>query len=76
MSLVRTAEMYEIQVPNLLEEAKSHGNIHVIRSYSCVLGMIARHYPIKDKWIPPSMEGLIDNVEWIIARLKEGPCPI
>eukprot|EP01127_Copromyxa_protea_P008600 TRINITY_DN1972_c0_g1_i2.p1 TRINITY_DN1972_c0_g1~~TRINITY_DN1972_c0_g1_i2.p1 ORF type:complete len:753 (-),score=152.08 TRINITY_DN1972_c0_g1_i2:53-2140(-) len=59
VSLVRSAEMFDIQVGNLLEDVRSHG-------------MIPRHYPIKDKWIPPSMEGLIHNVGWIITRLKEG----
>eukprot|EP01126_Amoeba_proteus_P005838 TRINITY_DN1199_c5_g1_i4.p2 TRINITY_DN1199_c5_g1~~TRINITY_DN1199_c5_g1_i4.p2 ORF type:complete len:235 (+),score=87.23 TRINITY_DN1199_c5_g1_i4:1704-2408(+) len=59
VSLVRSVEMNEIQIPNLFEEVKSRG-------------ILSKHYPIKDKWIPNSMEGLIDNVEWIIARLKEG----
>jgi len=59
VSLVRTTEMTEIQIPNLLEEVAYHG-------------MLPYHYPIKDKWIPNSMEGLISSVEWIIEKLKEG----
>jgi protein-tyrosine phosphatase len=34
------------------------------------------HFPIKDKWIPPSMEGLIFLVDTIIERMKAGKAVI
>ena len=30
------------------------------------------HFPIKDKWIPNSMDGLIALVDTLIQRLKDG----
>jgi protein tyrosine phosphatase len=30
------------------------------------------HFPIKDKWVPPSMEGLIYLIDTIIERMKAG----
>eukprot|EP01128_Nolandella_sp_AFSM9_P006525 TRINITY_DN3380_c0_g1_i1.p2 TRINITY_DN3380_c0_g1~~TRINITY_DN3380_c0_g1_i1.p2 ORF type:complete len:384 (+),score=115.86 TRINITY_DN3380_c0_g1_i1:1324-2475(+) len=51
--------MRDIHTPNLFEEVEA-------------LGMESIHFPIKDKWIPNSMDGLIHLVETIIARLRKG----
>jgi len=59
VSLVRHAELVEIEVPHIFEEVE-------LRSMESI------HFPIKDKWIPNSMLGLIELVEVIIFRLKEG----
>eukprot|EP01129_Flabellula_baltica_P014976 TRINITY_DN7358_c0_g1_i1.p1 TRINITY_DN7358_c0_g1~~TRINITY_DN7358_c0_g1_i1.p1 ORF type:complete len:519 (+),score=125.46 TRINITY_DN7358_c0_g1_i1:632-2188(+) len=58
VSLVRTSEMRDIEVPNLLQEVENHG-------------MESIHFPIKDKWVPDSMTRLLDLVDQVITRLKE-----
>ena len=59
VSLVRRSEMMELRIPNLLEEIER-------------LGMESIHFPIKDKWIPDSMAGLIRLVDTLVQRLKIG----
>lgn len=59
VTLLRTQEMRDISVPHLLTEAAKHG-------------MESIHMPIKDKWVPNSMEQLMRLVEAIIARLRKG----
>eukprot|EP01122_Echinamoeba_exundans_P003235 TRINITY_DN13364_c0_g1_i1.p1 TRINITY_DN13364_c0_g1~~TRINITY_DN13364_c0_g1_i1.p1 ORF type:complete len:869 (+),score=301.52 TRINITY_DN13364_c0_g1_i1:179-2785(+) len=59
VSLIRTSEMIALKIPNLFEEVEKRG-------------MESIHFPIKDKWIPNSMDGLIALVDALIQRLKEG----
>lgn len=51
--------MEEICIPNLFKEVEARG-------------MESIHFPIKDKWIPNSMDDLIELVEKIIVRLRAG----
>jgi protein-tyrosine phosphatase len=59
VSLVRRSELVELKIPTLLEEVEK-------------LGMESIHFPIKDKWIPESMAGVINLVDTLINRLKIG----
>lgn len=59
VSLIRNSEMVALKIPNLFEEVEKRG-------------MESIHFPIKDKWIPNSMDGLIALVDTLIQRLKEG----
>ena len=59
VTLLRHQEMIDIATPTLLEEVERRG-------------MESIHFPIKDKWIPNSMEQLVALVETIIARLRRG----
>jgi protein-tyrosine phosphatase len=59
VSLIRHSELHELQIGSLFDEVEARK-------------MESIHFPIKDKWIPNSMEGLIYLVDAIIQRLKEG----
>eukprot|EP00029_Vermamoeba_vermiformis_P000918 TRINITY_DN1108_c0_g1_i2.p1 TRINITY_DN1108_c0_g1~~TRINITY_DN1108_c0_g1_i2.p1 ORF type:complete len:757 (-),score=240.61 TRINITY_DN1108_c0_g1_i2:97-2367(-) len=59
VSLIRHSELHELQIQNMFDEVEARK-------------MESIHFPIKDKWIPNSMEGLIYLVDAIIQRLKEG----
>jgi len=59
VSLIKYSELHELQIQNLFDEVEERK-------------MESIHFPIKDKWIPNSMEGLIYLVDAIIQRLKEG----
>jgi len=63
VSLIRHSEMRELQIANLFREIEARD-------------MESIHFPIKDKWIPPSMEGLIYLVDIIIERMKSGKAVI
>uniref|UniRef100_A0A6B2L321 protein-tyrosine-phosphatase n=1 Tax=Arcella intermedia TaxID=1963864 RepID=A0A6B2L321_9EUKA len=59
VSLVRKTEMEEICIPNLFKEV-------VAREMDYI------HFPIKDKWVPSSMEDLVLLVDRIINILRKG----
>jgi protein-tyrosine phosphatase len=59
VSLVRRSELVELRIPTLLEEVEK-------------MGMESIHFPIKDKWIPDSMAGVIRLVDTLVQRLKVG----
>eukprot|EP01125_Pyxidicula_operculata_P019099 TRINITY_DN689_c1_g4_i1.p1 TRINITY_DN689_c1_g4~~TRINITY_DN689_c1_g4_i1.p1 ORF type:complete len:653 (-),score=260.66 TRINITY_DN689_c1_g4_i1:162-2120(-) len=58
VSLVRRSELIDLGTPHLIEEVRKRG-------------MEAIHFPIKDKWVPNSMEQLINLVSLIITRLRQ-----
>lgn len=59
VSLIRNSEMVALKIPHLFQEVEKRG-------------MESIHFPIKDKWIPNSMDGLIALVDTLIQRLKAG----
>uniref|UniRef100_A0A6B2L3A5 Tyrosine specific protein phosphatases domain-containing protein n=1 Tax=Arcella intermedia TaxID=1963864 RepID=A0A6B2L3A5_9EUKA len=59
VTLVRHAELRAIHTPNLFEEVEARG-------------MDSIHFPIKDKYIPNSMEHFLILIETIIDQLKQG----
>jgi len=59
VTLVRHFELVDIGTPNLMEEVEKRG-------------MESIHFPIKDKWVPDSMDQLILLVDVIITRLRQG----
>lgn len=59
VTLLRPQEMLDMGVAHLCDEVQRRG-------------MESIHFPIKDKWIPESMEQLVALVEAIIARLRRG----
>jgi len=59
VTLVRHLELVDIGIPNLFEEVEKRG-------------MESIHFPIKDKWVPDSMDQLILLVDAIITRLRQG----
>lgn len=59
VTLLREQEMDDINVPNLKHETLSRG-------------MLWRHFPVQDKWIPKKMDGLLDLVEYVIEQLQAG----
>lgn len=59
VTLLREQEMEDINVPNLKHETLSRG-------------MLWRHFPVQDKWIPKKMDGLLDLVEYVIEQLQAG----
>jgi len=56
---VRYPELVAIHTPNLFEEVESRG-------------MDSIHFPIKDKYVPNSMEQFMVLIETVILKLKEG----
>lgn len=59
VSLVRLSEMESMGIPDMLDKVRNKG-IEVI------------HAPIRDKWIPSSMDFLINLVNNIVRRIKQG----
>jgi protein-tyrosine phosphatase len=59
VSLVRRSELVELKIPTLLEEIEKYG-------------MESIHFPIKDKWVPDSMAGLMRLVDTLVHRLRGG----
>jgi len=59
VTLLRDQEMVDINTPNLKQEVLNRG-------------IIWKHFPIQDKWIPKKMEGLVDLVEFVIEQLQQG----
>jgi len=59
VSLIRHKELEDLRILTLAKDVEA-------------LGMEYIHFPIKDKWIPHSMDELIRHVDLIIKRLTEG----
>jgi len=59
VTLVRHSELVAIHTPNLFKEVESRG-------------MDSIHFPIKDKYVPNSMDEFMVLIETIIGKLKEG----
>jgi len=63
VTLVRFPELRAIHTPNLFDETE-------------IRGMDSIHFPIKDKYIPSSMEQFMVLIDTIIEKLKEGKCVV
>eukprot|EP01121_Diplochlamys_sp_Union-15-3_P003361 TRINITY_DN1320_c0_g1_i4.p1 TRINITY_DN1320_c0_g1~~TRINITY_DN1320_c0_g1_i4.p1 ORF type:complete len:323 (-),score=57.99 TRINITY_DN1320_c0_g1_i4:119-1087(-) len=61
VTLVQQSEFDSMGIPNFVEEVQ-RANIEVL------------HFPIKDKWIPSSMDYLVNAVQEILKRMKQGKC--
>jgi len=63
VTLVRFPELRAIHTPNLFDETE-------------IRGMDSIHFPIKDKYVPSSMEQFMVLIDTIIDKLKEGKCVV
>jgi len=59
VSLIRHSELQDLKIQQLFQEVEARGMDYI-------------HFPIKDKWIPHSMDDLIKNIDHIIQLLKKG----